>query len=149
MSWENLSSGFPTRSDTNLAVQRMMMASFGFMEGLYFLWSKNKGAYQLRCDRTADLHLCFCICQKKVFSWYCSFDLMSYSLGILTALFSANLDDVFLAPEPAGFTHDKWFTCHTEEIHCIGKQVTQGQSLSTPHMLCLENKKFWMFDWRI
>ena len=32
------------------------------VEGLY------KGADQLRCYHTADLHLCLCICKKQVFS---------------------------------------------------------------------------------
>ena len=30
--------------------------------------SENKGAVQLRGYREADLHLCFCICKKPVFS---------------------------------------------------------------------------------
>ena len=46
---ENLSSGFPTRSDTNQAVQSQQMArglKFRILEveGLYYLCSKNKGA---------------------------------------------------------------------------------------------------------
>ena len=34
----------------------------------YYLWSKNKGAAQLHGYRAADLHLCFCICKKQIFS---------------------------------------------------------------------------------
>ena len=67
------SSGFPTRSHTNQAVQPQKMArSLKFRiykeEGLYYLCSKNKGADQLRGYREADLHLCFRICKKPVFS---------------------------------------------------------------------------------
>ena len=70
---ENQSSGFPTRSDTNQAVQPHKMArdlKFGIyeVEGLYYLCSKNKGADQLHGYREADLHLCFRICKKLVFS---------------------------------------------------------------------------------
>ena len=36
-------------------------------EGLYYLCSENKGADQLCGYRTADLHLCFCICKNQVF----------------------------------------------------------------------------------
>ena len=47
------SSGFPTRSDTNRAVQPQKMArSLKFrikvVEGLYYPYSENKGANQLR-----------------------------------------------------------------------------------------------------
>ena len=63
---ENLSSGFPTRSDTNPAVQPQKMArglKFWIYEaeGLYYLCSKNKDAYQLQ----ADLCLCFCVCISR------------------------------------------------------------------------------------
>ena len=64
---------FPTRSDTNQAVQPQKMArSLKFRmwieEGLYYLCSENKGADQLRGNREADLRLCFRICKKPVFS---------------------------------------------------------------------------------
>ena len=42
--------------------------------GLYYLCSENKGADQLRGYREADLHLCFRICKKPVFSQQGSFD---------------------------------------------------------------------------
>ena len=38
------------------------------MEGLYYPYSENKGADQLRGYREADLRLCFRICKKKRFS---------------------------------------------------------------------------------
>ena len=61
------SSRFLTRSDTNEAVQPQEIASdlkFQiYVEGLYYLCSKNKGADQLRGYRAADLHLCFRICK--------------------------------------------------------------------------------------
>ena len=66
-------SGFPTRSDTNLAVQPQKMARglkfrLNVVEGLYYPCSENKGADQLRGYREADLRLCFRICKKPVFS---------------------------------------------------------------------------------
>ena len=70
---ENLSSGFPTRSNTNRVVQSKKMArclKFWFyeVEGLYYPCSENKGADQLRGYREADLRLSFRICKKPVFS---------------------------------------------------------------------------------
>ena len=64
---------FPTRSDTNQAVQLQKMARglkfwIWKVEGLYYLCGENKGADQLRGYREADLRLCFCICKKPVFS---------------------------------------------------------------------------------
>ena len=38
------------------------------VDGLYYPYSQNKGADQLRGYREADLHLCFRICKKPVFS---------------------------------------------------------------------------------
>ena len=38
------------------------------VEELYYLYSENKGADQLRGYREADLRLCLCICKKPVFS---------------------------------------------------------------------------------
>ena len=64
---------FPTRSDTNQAVQLQKMARglkfwIKKVEGLYYLCSENKGADQLRGYREADLRLCFRICKTSVFS---------------------------------------------------------------------------------
>ena len=69
----NRSSGFPTRSDTNRAVQskkvaRCLKFQIKEVEGLYYPCSENKGADQLRGYRIADLRLCFRICKKPVFS---------------------------------------------------------------------------------
>ena len=66
-------SGFPTRSNTNGAVQPQKMArglKFQILEveGLYYLYSENKGADQLRSYCAADLRLCFCLCKNPVFS---------------------------------------------------------------------------------
>ena len=57
------SSGFPTRSDTNRAIQsrkisRCLKFRIYEVEGLYYPCSENKGA---------DLRLCFRICKKPVF----------------------------------------------------------------------------------
>ena len=54
--------GFPTRSNTNRAVQPQKMArglKFRIyeVEGLYYLFSENKGADQLRSYCAADLRL--------------------------------------------------------------------------------------------
>ena len=68
-----MSLGFPTRGDTNRAVQPQRMARgltlwIKVVEGLYYPCGKNKGADQLRGHRQADLRLCFRICKKPVFS---------------------------------------------------------------------------------
>ena len=67
---------FPTRSDTNRAVQRKKMdRALKFrikkVEGFYYMYpySENKGADQLRVYCEADLRLCFRICKMLVFSW--------------------------------------------------------------------------------
>ena len=61
---QDLSSVFPTRSDTNRAVQlRKMARGWKFqieeVEGLSYLCSKRKGVDQLRGYSAADLHHCF------------------------------------------------------------------------------------------
>ena len=61
---------FPTRSDTNRAVQQHKMARglkiwIEEVEGLYYPGSENKGADQLRGYREADLRLCFRICKNR------------------------------------------------------------------------------------
>ena len=68
---QNLYSGFPTRSDTNRAVQpqkmtRDLKSRVKKEEGLYCLCSETKGADQLRGFRIADLRLCFRICKKRI-----------------------------------------------------------------------------------
>ena len=73
MSRENLSLGFRTRSDINLAVQPQKMARvvkfcIYEVEGLYYLCSENKSTDQLCGYRAADLRLCFRICFKQVLS---------------------------------------------------------------------------------
>ena len=64
---------FLTRSDTNLAVQPEKITgglNFEILEvvRLNYLCSKNKRADQLCGHCAADLHICFCICKKQVFS---------------------------------------------------------------------------------
>ena len=63
---------FPTRSDTNQAVQQKRARGLKFriykVEGLYYLCSENKGADHLRGYREADLHLCFRMGKTLVFS---------------------------------------------------------------------------------
>ena len=64
---------FPTWSDTNQAQLQKMARGLKLrikkVEGLYYLFSENKGADQLRGYREADLHLCFRICKTLVFLW--------------------------------------------------------------------------------
>ena len=57
----------------NQAVQLQKMARglkfrIKKVEGLYYLYSENKGADQLRGYREADLRLCFRTCTTLVFS---------------------------------------------------------------------------------
>ena len=64
---------FPTWSDTNQSVQLQKIARglkirIEKVEGLYYPYSENKGADQLRGYREADLRLCFHICKMFVFS---------------------------------------------------------------------------------
>ena len=54
-----------SRSHTNRSLQPHKIAKglkfrIKKVEGLYYLCSKNKGAYQLHSHREADLRLCFC-----------------------------------------------------------------------------------------
>ena len=65
---------YPTRSDTNRAVQAQKQArSLKFRikveEELYYPCSENKGADQLCSYREADLRLCFRLCRLLVFPW--------------------------------------------------------------------------------
>ena len=74
--------GFPTRSNTNQAVQphkiaRCLKFRREVVEGLYNVCSENKGADQLRSYREADLRLCFRICKKPVCSRCSSFGILS------------------------------------------------------------------------
>ena len=64
---------FPSRSDTNQAVQLQKMARglklrIKKVDGLYYLCSEKKGADQLRGYCEADPCLCFRICKMEVFS---------------------------------------------------------------------------------
>ena len=70
---ENMSSGFPTKSDTNRAAQPQEMARglkfrINKEEGFYSMCSENKGADQLHYYCATDLGLCFRIRRKPVFS---------------------------------------------------------------------------------
>ena len=70
---KKLTLGFPTRSDTNQAVQLQKMArglKFRIKEvdGLYYLCNGSKSADQLRSNRTADQRLCFLAYAKSRFS---------------------------------------------------------------------------------
>ena len=88
-----MSSGFPTRSDTNKAVQPQKMArSLKFrileVEEMYNLFSKNKGADQLRSYCAADLRLCFRICEKAGFlmTWLNLCFELSIILSLVTSI---------------------------------------------------------------
>ena len=62
---------------------------------MYYPCSENKGADQVRGHRKADLHLCFRICKKPVFSRRDSndaADIIEYSqTGLLIISFSFGL----------------------------------------------------------
>ena len=63
--------GFPTRLDTNWAVQsqaRSLKFRIDKEEELYYPSSKNKGADQLCSYCTADLRLCFRLGKNPFFS---------------------------------------------------------------------------------
>ena len=65
-------SGFPTRSDTNRAVQPLTMVRASKprikkVKGVYYQCSENKGADQLLGYCASDLRLCFRICKNRVF----------------------------------------------------------------------------------
>ena len=70
-----------TRSDANQAVQPLKMARgwkfwIKVEEKLYYPYSENKGADQLRGYREADLRLCFRICKTLVFSRNGSYEIV-------------------------------------------------------------------------
>ena len=72
--------GFPTKSDTNRAVQPQKMARglkfrILIVEELHYPCGKNKGADQLCSYREPDLRLCFHICKYPVFSRHGSYDI--------------------------------------------------------------------------
>ena len=84
-SLKNLSLGFPTRSDTNQAVQSQKMArglKFQILleEGLYYPCGKNRGVDQLRSNCAADLLLCFPICKNQVFLWRSSYPAQNFAV---------------------------------------------------------------------
>ena len=66
---ENLSSGFPTRYDTNQPWKKARIMKFWLYveEELYYLCSESKGADQLRSFCEADLRLCFRIGKNSFF----------------------------------------------------------------------------------
>ena len=71
--WENRSSEFPIRSDTNRAVQpQKMTRDLKFwlqkVEERYYPSSENKGADQLRGYRGPDLAFWFCNCKTSIFT---------------------------------------------------------------------------------
>ena len=71
MSRENLSSGLPTRCDTNVQSKKTAGGSkFQIKEdeGLYYLFSEYRGADQLSGYCAADLRLSFRLQKKQVFS---------------------------------------------------------------------------------
>ena len=65
---ENQQSGFPTRSDTNQAVQSQKQARSLKLQGIVLSVQQNKGTDQMCSFCTADLHLWFCICRFLFFS---------------------------------------------------------------------------------
>ena len=94
---------FPTRSDTNQAVQSQKMArGLKFhvykVEELYYPCSENKGADQLRGYREADLRLCFRICKTLVLSRRGSF-YFNYTESSWNALLKARMLGSYVVEE--------------------------------------------------
>ena len=58
----------------SLNIARGLKFRIYVVEGLYYPYSENKDADQLRGYREADLRLCFRICKKPVFSRRGSYD---------------------------------------------------------------------------
>ena len=90
--YNNQSSGFPTRSDTNWAVQPQNVArglKFRILEvdGLYYLYSENKGADQLRIYCAADLRLCFRICKNHLYPYGARYEKTGFLHDILHVLY--------------------------------------------------------------
>ena len=74
---------FPTWSDTNQAVWLQKMARglkfrIKKVEGLFYLWSENKGDDQLRGYREADLRLIFAYAKR----WF-SHEWLNYTIKFL------------------------------------------------------------------
>ena len=61
-------SGFPTKSNTQRAVQPQKIARGLNRVELNYPCSENKGAYQVHSFCSADLLLCFHICKSPIFS---------------------------------------------------------------------------------
>ena len=87
---------FPTRSETNRAVQPKKIVwrskfRFQFLnkieENLYYLCNKHKYAGQLCCYRSADLHLCF----LHISPFICPFFFLSNNFFSLLAHLSRRL----------------------------------------------------------
>ena len=72
------------------------------VEGLYYPYSENKGADQLRGYRKADLRLCFRICKKPVFSQQGSLTAVS-GVGSSPGLATCETSQVLLAGVSGGF----------------------------------------------
>ena len=89
---ENQSSGFPTRSDTNLPIHplkknRSLKLWIKIEEELYYLCSESKGADQLCSYCTDDQRLGFCMGKNPydaahigLYSWACMLGKASVSL---------------------------------------------------------------------
>ena len=102
--------GYPTRSDTNRALQPHKMArglKFRIyeVEGLYYPCSENKDADQLCGYREADLRLCFRICKNPVFSRRGSIMFTYFAYSFQMGLLKKN-EEEFLIQYNLGFK--KW-----------------------------------------
>ena len=92
----------PTRSDTNRSVQSQKQArSLIFRiceeEELYYPCSENKGADQLCSYCTADLYLCFRLCELLVFSFGGSNTSLSKDFPIFTAQHDKDIKQVIFS----------------------------------------------------
>ena len=76
---------FPTRSDTDRAVQPKKVARcleflIEELEGLYYLCGEKRGVDQLRSGRAADLRLCFRICRFFMTRLVCTWTFEAFGL---------------------------------------------------------------------
>ena len=130
---------FPTRSDTNQAVQLQQMdrgLKFWIkkVEELYYLCNENKGADQLHGYREADLRLCFLICKMLVFSWRGSYVICLIIYKYLEQLFFLFKIFGLKMQKSTFFEEKKGFECCFIELRWWWLQTGLADLKSTKHL---------------
>ena len=146
---ENRSSGFPTRSNTNQAVQRRKMArvlkfQIYEVEGLYYPCSENKGADQLCGYREADLRLCFRICKKPVFSQRGSY--INFTLKMFK---NDSAEQTNTYNRPSQIKQKPFFTMQTIHFGHMSRQKDWRSLGSNPRTLVYRANSFTTTPWRL